>query len=270
MNRFNPNVLLAGGLVCLAGSAKADLIGLWDFENAANPGAATVGNDLTYNNVNGSVAAQTGPAGDGAISIGVGDSFSLNHGIAPNGGSTEYVNEYTVVYDLYLPASTDATWRSLLQTTSTPDGNDGDVFVSTSNNVGVGAIGYSTGTLAADTWYRVVFSADIGTAGSSFFTTVLDTAGNEVWTYEHLEQGLDGRHALYSTANDNIVHFFADDSGEDHEVYVSTLALFDDNLTLQEARALGAPGSSVVVPEPGSLALLGLGGLMIARRRRTR
>ncbi|XAM00629.1 PEP-CTERM sorting domain-containing protein [Phycisphaeraceae bacterium D3-23] len=268
MNRLNVNVLLAGGLVCLAGSAQGGLVGLWEFENAGNPGAATVGNDLTYNNINARLATQTGPAGDGAVSIGVGDSFSVNHDIAPNGGSASYVNEYTVVYDLYLPAATDATWRSLLQTTTTPDGNDGDVFVSTGNNVGVSSIGYSTGTLAADTWYRVVFSADIGAAGSSFFTTVLDTGGNVVWSFDHTEQGLDGRHALYSTANDNIVHFFADNDGEDNEVYTSNLALFDDNLSPQAASALGAPGTPIV-PEPGSLALLGLGGLMIARRRRT-
>jgi hypothetical protein len=259
--------LVVGGLVAGAGSAQAGLVGLWEFENSGELTAATVGIDLTYNNNNGTLAAQTGPAGDGAISIGVGDSFTLAHDIAPNGGSASYVNEYTVVYDLYLPAATDSTWRSLLQTTSTPDGNDGDLFVSTSNDVGVSAIGYSADTLATDTWYRVVFSADIGTSGSSFFTTVLDAAGNEVWTFEHGEQGLDGRHSLFSTLNGNVVHFFADDSGEDNEVYVSNLALFDDNLTRQQALALGAPGTTIV-PEPGSLALLGLGGLLIARRRR--
>lgn len=261
------NTAVAGGLLFGVGSAQAGLVGVWEFENGADLTAATVGNDLTYNNTNGTLAAQTGPAGDGAISIGVGDSFSLAHDIAPNGGSADYVNAYTVVYDLLLPASTDATWRSLLQTSSAADDNDGDVFVSTANTVGVSAIGYSAGTLAADTWYRVVFSANIGEAGSSFFTTVLDTAGNEVWTFEHTEQGLDGRHSLYSSGNGNVVHFFADNDGEDNEVYVSNLALFDSNLTQQQALVMGAPGTTIV-PEPGSLALLGLAGLLIARRRR--
>lgn len=260
------NAAVAGGVLLGVGSAQAGLVGLWEFENGGELTAATVGNDLIYNNTNDTLAAQTGPAGDGAISIGAGDSFSLAHDIAPNGGSAEYVNEYTVVYDLFLPAATDATWRSLLQTNSAADGNDGDLFVSSANDVGVGAIGYSTETLAADTWYRVVFSANIGESGSSFFTTALDTAGNEVWTYEHGEQGLDGRHSLYSTVNGNVVHFFADNDGEDNEVYVSNLALFDSNLTQQQALAMGAPGTTIV-PEPGALALLGLGGLLLARRR---
>lgn len=260
------NAALTALSATIVGPASAGLVGLWEFENPANIGAATIGNNLTQNGGGATLSIQTGPVGDGALGIGVGDSFSLAHDIAPNGGSAAYVNEYTVVYDLYLPSATNSTWRSLLQTSDTPGGNDGDYFVSTSNTVGVGAIDYSSSTLAGDTWYRVIFSADIGEPGSSFFTTVIDAAGSEVWTYDHAAQGLDGRHSLYSTVNSNIVHFFADNDGEDAVIYVSNLALFDDNLNKAQALALGAPGTAV--PEPGSLALLTLGGLLIARRRR--
>ena len=246
--------------------ASANLVGLWEFENAGTPGSATIGNDLVLNGPGSTITAKTGPAGDGAISIGVGDSFGLAHDIAPNGGSTDYVNEYTIVYDLYLPGATAGTWRSLLQTTTTPDGNDGDYFVSTGDTVGVGSISYSSSTIGSDAWYRVVFSADIDESPSSFFTTVIDSSGNEVWTFDHANQGLDGRHSLYSTANDNIVFFFADDNGEDNELYVSSLVLFDDNLTKGQALALGAPGTAV--PEPSSLALVALGAGMVMNRRR--
>jgi hypothetical protein len=252
----------------------AGLVGLWEFEDGAAPGTATVGNDLIVNDVNGTIVPVEGLTGsDGAVEIGVGDSFSLNHDIAPNGGSSGYVNQFTVVYDLFLPTSTDATWRSLLQTTTAPDGNDGDYFVSTSNMLGVSSINYTEQTLAADAWYRIVFSADIGAnidggdPPSSFLTTVTDTLGSS-WTFRHASQDLDGRHSLYSTANDNIVHFFADNDGEDNLVTVTNLALFDVPLTQAESVALGPPGA--MIPEPSSFFLLLsaiLGLLAVARRR---
>ena len=261
-------------MICLISTASAGVVGLWEFNDSAAPGKATIGNDLIVNNDNSTIVPVAGlDAGDGAFQVGIGDSFSLNHDIAPNGGSDAYVNQYTVVYDLYLPSSTDATWRSLFQTTSTPNGNDGDYWVSTSNELGVGAIGYSSQTVAAEQWYRIVFSADIGAnidggdPPSSFLTTVTDTAGSS-WTFRHDSQDLDGRHSLYSTANENIVHFFADNDGEDNEVYVTNLALFDMPLSEAESVALGTPGS--MVPEPSSLALLTwaiFGAISLFRRR---
>ena len=207
--------------------------------------------DLILNNANSTIVAVSGigdaSGTEGAAAVGVGDSFSLAHDLAPNGGSASYVNEYTLVYDVFLPPSTDLTWRSLLQTTTTPDGNDGDYFVSSGNSIGVGSIGYSGTTVAADAWYRIVFAADLGDTPfgtGSFLTTVTDLAGAS-WTFEHSAQGLDGRHSLYSTANANIVHFFADDSGEDTEIHVSNLAVYDFPLTPGQAASLGRPGQAI-------------------------
>ncbi len=274
MTKWTTIALLIILSMCFVSPLSAGLVGLWEFEDDAAPAKATVGNDLIVNNTNGTIVPVEGLSGaDGAVQIGVGDSFSLNHDIAPNGGSSAYVNQFTVVYDLFLPPSTDSTWRSLLQTTTAPDGNDGDYFVSTSNLLGVSSISYTDQALAADAWYRIVFSADIGAnidggdPSSSFLTTVTDTSGSS-WTFRHASQDLDGRHALYSTVNDNIVHFFADDDGEDNLVTVTNLALFDVPLTQAESVALGPPGA--MIPEPSSLVLLlsaGLGLLAVARRR---
>lgn len=230
--------VLLGATLSLSG---ANLVGLWQFENGSALGEALMGNDLT---LNGSVTATTGQdASDGAAELGVGDSFSLAHGIGPNGGSSSYVNEYTVVYDVYLPTSTDNTWRSLLQTTSSPGGNDGDYFLSPSNTVGVAAINYSSNTVAAGRWWRLVFAADLG-ATPSFVTTATDDQGNS-WQFNHGTQGVDGRHSLYSTTNGNIVHFFADDNGEDNTLLVTQLALYDGFIEAAAALALGQPGSDL-------------------------
>lgn len=260
------------GAMLATSSAQANLVGLWEFENSGSPGEATIGNDLVVNNSNGTIATVAGIGGtDGAFAVGVGDHFSANHDIPANGGSSSYVNEFTFVYDLLLPSSTDSTWRSLFQT-SDNNSNDGDYFVSTSNTVGLSAINYSTQTVSADQWYRLVFSADIGET-PSFVTTVTDSSGTS-WSFDHAFQGLDGRHSLYPIDNQNVVHFFADESGEDNEVHVSNLAIYDFPLTNRQALSLGVPGGAIPnlspVPEPtalgtGLLAAIGIAAL--ARRR---
>ena len=252
----------------LAGSTThAALVGLWEFDNPSNLGEATLGNDLALQNGNGTIAATGGVSpGDGAAQVGVGDYFDAAPGIAANGGGS-FVNEYAIVYDIFLPTSTDSSWRSLLQTNSS-NSNDGDYFVSSGNAVGVGAIGYTGNTLAADDWYRIVFSADLGSgafAGGDFLTTVTNSSGSS-FSFNHSTQGIDGRHSLYPVNDLDIVLFFADESGEDNLVYVSNLAIFDTPLTEAQALGLGTPGNAI--PEPSSWVLAALGSLALLRRRR--
>ena len=45
-------------------------------------------------------------------------------------------------------------------------------------------------------------------------------------------------------------------------------AISDGDLSTGNGRGVAAVLTGTVIPEPGSLALLGLGGLLIARRRR--
>lgn len=260
------------GAMLATSSAQANLVGLWEFENSGSPGEATIGNDLIVNNSNATIAGVTGIDGtDGAFAVGVGDHFSANHDIPANGGSSSYVNEFTFVYDLYLPSSTDSTWRSLFQT-SDDNSNDGDYFVSTSNKVGLSAINYSSQAVSADQWYRLVFSANIGDT-PSFVTTVTDTSGTS-WSFDHADQSLDGRHSLYPVDNQNIVHFFADESGEDNEVHVSSLAIYDFPLTNRQALSLGVPGAAIPnlapVPEPTALSTGLLAAICVAVMARRR
>ncbi len=259
--------LLTLATLALSATSPAALVGLWEFDNAANLGEATLGGDLVLQNGNGTIAATGGVGGgDGAAQVGVGDHFDAAPGIAANGGGS-FVNEFTIVFDVFLPTSTDGTWRSLLQTANN-NGNDGDYFVSNSNQVGVGAIGYTGATVGADDWYRIVFSADLGSGafgGGDFLTTVTDSSGTS-FSFNHGTQGIDGRHSLYALDNGNIVKLFADENGEDNLVYVSAVGIYDAPLTEAQALALGAPGTAI--PEPTAALLAAFGALAILRRRR--
>ena len=255
-------LFIAGSLSC-----QGALVGLWEFSDAANPGAATIGNDLTLQGPGTTLAVADGVStGDGAIQIGAGDHFDVAHDIAANGGGA-YVNEFTLVLDVFLPSASDGTWRSLLQTNNT-NANDGDLFISSGNAIGVAEIGYSTETLAAENWYRIGFSADLGSeleTGGSFVTVFTDGAGNSTLV-SHLSQGLDGRHSLYPIDNGNIVKLFADESGEDNLLVVSNVAIYDSALSSADMIALGVLGTTI--PEPSLMALCGLSLFGFLRRRR--
>lgn len=266
------SLLIALGAALSASVSSASLVGLWEFENTSNIGQASIGNDLGVNNTNNTIIARQGVnASDGAVEIGVGDYFTVIPDIAANGGGS-FVNEFSIVYDVFLPTSTNSTWRSLLQTNNVWNGNDGDYFVSSGNVVGVAAINYSSSTLAANDWYRIVFSADIGSTtfgGGSFQTTVLDSNGNLLWSFDHAFQATDGRHSLYAATSSNVAYFFADNDGEDNLVYVTAIGLYDETLDTATAQGLGAPGSAI--PEPRVYALIaGLGAVALAIYRRRR
>jgi hypothetical protein len=223
--------------------AGAGLVGQWDFDDPANLTKATIGKPLV---LTGSASAVGGVGtGDGAAAVGIGSHFRCTPDLAPNGGGTTLVNEYTLVYDLWLPAGSDRQWRTLLQT-NVSNADDGDYFLSPTNTLGVGALAYSTETLPAETWYRIVFSADLGSnidggsPASSFLSVVTDASGRS-WTFRHNSQPLNGRHALGSTAGANAFLLFADEDAEDGLIHVSRVQLYDTPLTAADARALGGP-----------------------------
>jgi hypothetical protein len=247
-------------LLAAAPCPAANLTGLWLFDDSTNPAKATVGTDLTLAGAApGTWAASL--ADDGSKSLtGVittpapnsANRFIATHGIAPNGGGI-YVNEYTIVVDLFSPPGSRSSWRTILQTNQN-NSNDGDFFIDPANLVGVGAITYSTTPINAAAWTRLVVSFDLGGGIVSY------TDGTTLHT--HSADLVDGRFSL-----DPTVLFFSDQDGDDAPLNIGALAIYDGILSPAEVSALGVAGAAI--PEP-SVALLGvaaLGGLMGRRRR---
>jgi len=189
-------------------------------------------------------------------------------GSGPNGGGS-YINRYTFILDVLVPGPLD--WTPFFNTD--PDntsGNDADWYLASDSSLGIAALGYSSaGVVLPDTWYRIGFTADLGAGDVRYYVN-----GTRVFTRTGATL-LDGRFALYSNADagpDLLLANENDISGNytRPQIY-SAVAFLDQTLSDGDFAALGGPNATgiYVVPEPGTLALLGLGGLVFLLRRRS-
>ncbi|MGQ9589055.1 MAG: metallophosphoesterase [Planctomycetota bacterium] len=198
-------------------------VGLWTFDDPANPLAAAIGEDLVLAGTHTTIAGTT--EADGAVRIGPGSYYRARHGILPSPGP--YVNAYAFLFDFRVPAI--GAWYAFFQTNSS-NANDADCFARTDGALGVGATGYSAARISAGTWTRMVVTVD---NVRGIYEIWLD--GERILA--GIPQAVDGRFSL-----DPEVLFFADENGEDGTIDVATLAVYDRALSSSEIAHLGGPG----------------------------
>ncbi len=245
-------------------SARADagIVGLWEFNDSANIGKATLGTDLLISGTAPAWSASRTYGGNtlnGVIDtvVGVPNNLVATHGIAPNGGGAN-VNQYSMLFDIRRPDS--AEWRTLFQT-NTANINDGDYFVRDSDGqLGVGALGYTTYSMPANTWIRLVITSDLATGD---YRTYVDG----VLQLAHTATPVDGRHSFSPT-----VLLFGDEDGENGLLSVGAVAIWDQSLAASQVTTLGIAGGAIVaVPEPSSCIMAGVIGVgFVASRLRRR
>jgi len=153
---------------------------------------------------------------------------------SPNGGGS-YLNQFTMIFDLLLPVTIN--WFPFFNT-NPGNANDADFYVDSSGALGIAAIGYSaSGIMAANTWYRVAFAADLAAGTVTYYLN-----GNPVFTGS---AALDGRHALYSgfdAGPDLLLFNEGDTSGVyTHEVYLSSFFFTTRTMSAAEILALAGP-----------------------------
>jgi hypothetical protein len=201
--------------------------GWWKFDDNANKLKSTIGPALE---LNGTLESTSGPkSGNNAVIVGVGSYLTLIHGLEANGGG-EKVNEYSIQIDFSIPEG--EIWHTFIQLTG-DNTDDGDLFTNTTNHIGVWEAGYSDTVYTIDTWYRMVLSVRNG----EFFRIYMN---GELWL-DGAGRDLDGRYGLLDT-----LLFFADNDGEDGEIYCSEIGIWDVALTQEDVTQLGDVSTSPV------------------------
>ncbi|VAX25084.1 hypothetical protein MNBD_IGNAVI01-48 [hydrothermal vent metagenome] len=215
-------------------------VGHWSFDNPNDLTNADIGNSLT---LTGSHSAVAGPEdGDGAVRIGIGSYYLLDHGLPASGGGSN-VNEFSLVFDIKIPVI--SPWYCFYQT-DLSNVSDGEFFINPSGNIGVGDTYYTQDALAINEWYRIGISVKNGDRYDIYIDGYKSLKGKP--------GQIDGRFSF----DLNGVLLFADNNSEDHELDVADVKLFSTALTDQEMKDLGgyhdrppvviAPPDTVILP----------------------
>lgn len=202
-------------------------------------------------------------------------------GTGPNGGG-QYVNLYTMGFDVLIP-NADA-WFAFYNTADVnqdnadffrrPSSLGGGIGITDTPGNTTGVTGGYDGTIAANTWYRIMFSMDLTTAGAGTLKKYIN--GTLVGTQTGFG-GRDGNYSLYSSNEANPLFgtlLFTD--GPPTEIAQTTPGFINSVLysssVLSDAQILayGGPtagGFPTPVPEPSALVLTGVAAAGLAWRR---
>ncbi|MGA1236165.1 MAG: fibronectin type III domain-containing protein, partial [Limisphaerales bacterium] len=200
--------------------SAATPVGQWLF-NANNPLAAEAGSALELTGQHALITGIT--PDDGAIRIGPGSHYSLNHGLPNSPGSLR--NTYSLLIDFRIPQV--GPWYCFFQTDPS-NTSDGDCFIqANSGKIGVGQTGYSAATCPPNTWQRLLLTVDHSLGIYRLYlegALILDAA----------PQAQDGRFSLSPE-----LLLFADNDSEDNPIDVSQVAIYSTCLSETEAADLG-------------------------------
>lgn len=205
-------------------------VGDWLFDDPQQLLSSSVGTALE---LVGSHTSVSGPSvTDAAARIGVGSHYKLTHGIPPNNGAL--VNTYSIRFDFKV--NNIANWHTFLQTNDA-NSDDGELFIDQTGHIGVSATGYSTQVVKAGSWNRLVVVVNNGVEYSLYLNAIKILAGTI--------QDIDGRFALNPT-----LILFGDNDGEDGEMDVARVSLYNRALTQSEVQSLGGYEQSTTYKKP--------------------
>ncbi|GMV97651.1 MAG: hypothetical protein AMXMBFR83_20070 [Phycisphaerae bacterium] len=178
--------------------------------------------------------------------------YAMYPEIDANGGG-QYVNQFTLIMDVYYPAESSDKWRALFQTNDCNDaGNDGDTFIRNTDS-GLGISGQYAGTILPDTWHRIALAFNLVAAGAGNSTLAKYIDGVQVGATQNIvtNGGLDGRWSLYAKAHNRATLLFTDNDGDTAVGYVNSVQIRNYTMTAEEIGALGGPKAEGIESGPG-------------------
>jgi hypothetical protein len=236
-----------------AAQTFAAVTGQWDFDNSANPLAATTGVPIEYFDGPGGATETLTHVGT-TTSFGIPDingspasvmkfgvntatmGYAVAHGVPANGEGS-FANQYSIIMDVLFPASSTGKWRALVQTDPTnPSDDDAEWYIDESN--GLGILGVYNGVVPASTWVRLGIVVDLAAETPGFSKYI---NGVKVG---HQDGALDSRFALMPDA-----FFLLFTDGYEGGIYtepgyINSLQVQDVALSDAYMAALGGPSAA--------------------------
>lgn len=201
-----------------------------------------------------------GTDGDGASSVGGLDAmyFGLHTGVEIGYelrvNTPTHPEQFTMIWDLFIDAD-NPDWGLGLFNGNATNSNDADLFLVLGN----GGYWYDNGDgtpWLKGQWNRFVYVNDYANGTSTMYVNGAHSATFAPADY------------IYS-GETYPAWLLTDDNGETTYGHILNFAFTDELLTADDAAALGGvDAAGIGIPEPVTIALLGLGGLGVLRRRR--
>jgi hypothetical protein len=274
-------IVVAGLMVSAvvgSGAARADVFWVNFDDPSFSINDGTAGSTFGYHNDSASVVSFNTISNFGIGPMAGGDrvvmQFPLfsgsqglvfNPNVAANGGGT-FLNQYTMMWDLYFDEATVGPWMSLYQTNAT-NTNDGELFIRNSDR-GLGISGVYGGRVELNEWNRVGVTVDLSLDGARMRKFI-----NGVFVGTNTLAGVDGRWSMYRQELGGANYLLTDDNGETSAGFIS--AFYFENRALSDTEMSAWGGAKAIgfsaVPEPSSAGLLtavAAAGLAFRRRRR--
>ena len=263
MNTTTKTLSALAGLALVSGSASAGLVAHWEFDNAADVGEATVSSDLQA--VGDAAYSAAGKVGGALALDGTGDYLRVDGSHTLAAGLPTGDASYTTAAFI----QTTQTSRQHIITWGNTSTRQINAFRTTTageagigNNSTVGILNYNWGggsngdygqgaggDLTDGEWHHVAVTYDSATSTKRLYFDGVELGSGLV------------------VANDLNVQ--ATNFGIGYAFNTELFnGLIDDVRVYDEALDQTAIAGLAAIPEPSSLALLGLGGLLVARRRR--
>ncbi len=210
-------------------------VGLWVFDNRDTAGSAIVGYPLRYSPPKGKIGSMTSLFRENEIQVPKGGWLYCVPRLKNSGAGGKESNRYTLMFDVRLPREN--TFYCLYNTNPFSE-NDGECFISSDGFFGIGSA-YSTRKIEAGRWNRLGIVIDADTKSRRYYI-------NGAFSHEASDVEMDGRFSIYNEkARVPVFSFFGDDDGEDGDIDVKRLVIYDRPLNDSQMQKLGDSGNSV-------------------------
>jgi hypothetical protein len=157
--------------------------------------------------------------------------YVVEPGVPPTPGGASGLGEtYTLILDILFPAGSSGSWRTFIQINDMANSNDAELFVNTSNGIGIS--GLYNGQVLANTWHRIAFVVTGGASLAKYIDGV--KVGEQALSDSDLT-----RWDLATTAL-----LFTDNDGDVAEGYVNSIQFRDVALDAGYIAALGGASAS--------------------------
>lgn len=168
--------------------------------------------------------------------------LSEQQGILVSPNATGLATSYSLVYDVYFPASGSSGWMPFLQTDFN-NRNDGDIFGKVGvGSYGVGISGGYHGSAKLDAWNRIGLTIETDAGG----TVSMKKYINGEFAADQKIAGAASRFAIDLSKGFLI---FSDEDGETSPGYLSTFLFIKKVLTGEEMSYLGTAKASGILPD---------------------